>query len=411
MCLTGCGTVPECASLLYAAAHASLQAAKSHIPDRSTPCQVSTCMVVPETAVVRAEAAAPPAESSSAQADESATGSQREQPGEPGEEPAKGKKKKASKAAAGADIDALLAEIDGPQPAAAPDEPPQPPDAQAAEPAGKGKKKKKKGGAAAADEDDIDALLAQLDGPHSADTSASQPAAAAAAVVADAAEESEQPSGPAQADEPSAGPEPGKKGKKKKKGAAAAATADDDDIDALLAEIGDGMLPLSGLLLNPVCLLLHGWHDDAAHVCEGTACSHCMKCELRSGQRMLILTRSSCSGRPKSAEGTPAPEPEAAATSDPAAAAAGEAAADAEEDEAAEDGKVSPAPSQPSVLPLWLQAVVLLVQLNSTPASQCLHERTGTSWPGQLPLHAAMHSHAQPGVHHSEVPAGSILAL
>ena len=189
-----------------------------------------------------AEAAAPSSEPSEASAAEQPAVSQRESAGE---EPAKGKKKKASKAAAGADIDALLAEIDGPHPAAATEAPPIPP-AQPQEPqaaaelAGKGKKKKKKGGAAAAHEEDIDALLAQLDGPKPAEAPAPEAAQAAGPAAAAPEPAEAEPLTRSQGDEAAAVPEPSKKDKEGKKGPAAAAPTDDDDIDALLAEIGDG---------------------------------------------------------------------------------------------------------------------------------------------------------------------------
>ncbi|KAK9798489.1 hypothetical protein WJX73_000508 [Symbiochloris irregularis] len=157
------------------------------------------------------------------------------------------KKKKAGKATRTGlpdeDIDALLAELDGPQQSdgistsatvdqngtAAEEELPRP-DANAAEPAApasKGKKGKK-GKAPKQDEEDIDALLAELGGPA--------PSAAPAAAA-------EEPAAPAPAEgapaEAVADAGKGKKGKKKKGGKAAQGGAD-DDIDALLAELGDG---------------------------------------------------------------------------------------------------------------------------------------------------------------------------
>ena len=81
-------------------------------------------------------------------------------------------------------------------------------------------KKKKKGKAAAADTEDIDALLAQLDGPPEQQQTATSSELAAAA------------ESPAKAEA-----EPAGKGKKKKKKGKASAK-DEEDLDAVLAELG-----------------------------------------------------------------------------------------------------------------------------------------------------------------------------
>ena len=108
-----------------------------------------------------------------------------------------------------------MAEIGGePVAAAAPQE-----DAEE-QPASK-PKRKKKGQAAAADTEDIDALLAQLDGPPDQQAATSSEAAAAAEPAAEAGK--------------------GKKKKKKGKGGA----KDEEDLDAVLAELGMAPAPKS----------------------------------------------------------------------------------------------------------------------------------------------------------------------
>lgn len=117
-----------------------------------------------------------------------------------------------------AELDALMEEIgrEKPPSASAPQE-----DAEE-QPTSK-PKKKKKGKAAAADSEDIDALLAQLDGPPDQQAGTSSEAAAAA-------------ESPAKMEaEPAA--ETGK-GKKKKKKGKAGAKGEEEDLDAVLAELG-----------------------------------------------------------------------------------------------------------------------------------------------------------------------------
>ena len=177
-----------------------------------------------------------PAESPSAQAAEPKT---------------KGKKKKKGKAAADTDdIDALLAEIgDAPaQPDTASAAAPTNGDAVAAtvadeeadsaqpEPA-KGKGKKKKKGKAAADTEDIDALLAELDGP---------PAEQAAHTVATEAAVQSELAQPEAIEQPDTAAADTGKGKKKKKKGKAGAAKDDEDLDAVLAELGMGPVAETG---------------------------------------------------------------------------------------------------------------------------------------------------------------------
>ncbi|GAB4816828.1 hypothetical protein N2152v2_003874 [Parachlorella kessleri] len=131
----------------------------------------------------------------------------------------KGKKGKGKAAVADEDLDALLAELDGPKaPAPEPAAPAAAPEPEPAEAKKDKKGKKGKGKAAVADED-LDALLAELDGPK-APALAAQPAVPAAAAAAVE---------PAPA---------GGKSKKKKKGKGGAAKEEDEDLDTLLAELG-----------------------------------------------------------------------------------------------------------------------------------------------------------------------------
>ncbi|KAL3150312.1 hypothetical protein ABBQ32_000160 [Trebouxia sp. C0010 RCD-2024] len=132
------------------------------------------------------------------------------------------KKKKSSKQKGGqgvtgdAELDALMDEIGGEKPPSAPQE-----DAEE-QPTSK-PKRKKKGKVAAADSEDIDALLAQLDGPSDQQAAISSEAAAAA-------------ESPAKMEaEPAA--ETGK-GKRKKKKGKAGAKGEEEDLDAVLAELG-----------------------------------------------------------------------------------------------------------------------------------------------------------------------------
>ena len=113
-----------------------------------------------------------------------------------------------------AELDALMEEIGGEPVAAAAQKEDE--EQQTASKA----KKKKKGKAAAADTEDIDALLAQLDGPSEQQQAATPSEAAAAA------------ESPAKAEA-----EPAGKGKKKKKKGKAGAK-DEEDLDAVLAELG-----------------------------------------------------------------------------------------------------------------------------------------------------------------------------
>lgn len=115
-----------------------------------------------------------------------------------------------------AELDALMDEIGGEKPPSAPQE-----DAEE-QPTSK-PKRKKKGKVAAADSEDIDALLAQLDGPSDQQAAISSEAAAAA-------------ESPAKMEaEPAA--ETGK-GKRKKKKGKAGAKGEEEDLDAVLAELG-----------------------------------------------------------------------------------------------------------------------------------------------------------------------------
>ena len=114
-----------------------------------------------------------------------------------------------------AELDALMEEIGG-DPA-----PPVSQEPAVEQPASK-PKKKKKGKAAAAEEEDIDALLAELDGPADQKPAAASPAPAASEQEAAAAAE------------PAAETGKGKKKKKKGKGVA----KEEEDLDAVLAELG-----------------------------------------------------------------------------------------------------------------------------------------------------------------------------
>ncbi|KAL0036218.1 hypothetical protein WJX79_008552 [Trebouxia sp. C0005] len=136
------------------------------------------------------------------------------------------KKKKSSKSkrdgkaeTADAELDALLEEVGGDSPELAAAQETTPAEETSPQPASKSKKKKKS--KAAAETEDIDALLAELDGPADpkSDTAsaAAAPSEAAAAAVEAPTETSK-----------------GKKKKKKGKGGA----KDEEDLDAVLAELG-----------------------------------------------------------------------------------------------------------------------------------------------------------------------------
>ena len=128
-----------------------------------------------------------------------------------------------------AELDALMDEIGGEKPpsASAPQEDTE------KQPASK-PKKKKKGKAATGDSEDIDALLAQLDGPSDQQAATSSEAAPAA-------------ESPAKMEaEPAAEAGKGKKKKKKGKGGA---KGDEEDLDAVLAELG--MAPAAKLEAQP----------------------------------------------------------------------------------------------------------------------------------------------------------------
>lgn len=165
---------------------------------------------------------------------------------QPAAEPAKRKgKKKKGKAADTEDIDALLAEI-GDAPAqhdAATADTTAAANGEAADltneaaapsPEGPKRKGKKKKGKAAADTEDIDALLAELDGPRDQQPSADTAAADEAAAETPASPQRE--SAPAAA-EPAVAADAGK-GKKKKKKGKGGAGKEEEDLDAVLAELG-----------------------------------------------------------------------------------------------------------------------------------------------------------------------------
>ena len=101
-------------------------------------------------------------------------------------------------------------------------------------PEGPQRKGKKKKGKAAADTEDIDALLAELDGP------AAQPAAPAAATAAadESAVDASASLDPVQAAVRAESPADGGKGKKKKKKGKGGAAKEEEDLDAVLAELG-----------------------------------------------------------------------------------------------------------------------------------------------------------------------------
>ncbi|DBA78850.1 TPA: hypothetical protein ACH3X1_008737 [Trebouxia sp. C0004] len=128
---------------------------------------------------------------------------------------------------ADAELDALLEEIGDASPEVAAAQETAPAEETSPQPASKSKKKKK--GKAAEDTEDIDALLAELDGPAAPKSDTASAAAAqseaAAAVQSEAA---------AAAVEPATEASKGKKKKKKGKGGA----KDEEDLDAVLAELG-----------------------------------------------------------------------------------------------------------------------------------------------------------------------------